>query len=106
MPNGVITALLGDPSDPTDSGKVRILAENPEIGKQLGGPLRGFQRLPVMGRYRAIYRVFPQRSVVAIVLVGVRRQGSSSDAYERMQRLLDRHSLPVILGPAGKDLFR
>lgn len=93
LPGEVIDALLGDPEDSADLGKVGVLATNPEVGKPLRKDLQGFRRLTLAGRYRVVYRTWPRSQLVGIILVGIRRGVHRSDAYQRVRKLVQ--ELPV-----------
>ena len=71
-------------------GAIDSLASDPELrGKPLGGDLQGYRSVRAVGqRYRIIYRV--QRSIVtvAVVAVGIRKEGSREDIYVLTRRLL------------------
>ncbi|MEO6796038.1 MAG: hypothetical protein ABI401_01085 [Candidatus Dormibacter sp.] len=105
LPLEVQKDLLGDPDIPEDEGKVGALAENPDLGKPLQGVLRGLRRLSLTGRYRAIYKTFLKKNVVYVILVGIRKEGSASDAHQRAERLLQGASLKEILGAEASALF-
>jgi mRNA-degrading endonuclease RelE of RelBE toxin-antitoxin system len=67
--------------------KLHEFGENPALGKPLVGPLQGYHRV-TYGRVRAIamqmIASFADGIVVVHVLwVGLRKAGSSDDAYER-----------------------
>jgi len=84
--------------------KVVEVAESPDpeqLGKPLQDELRGLFRLS-FGRYRIIYGVRRQRTVngrdvvhitVAVVLVGIRRDGGTNDIYRVATRLRRRGTL-------------
>jgi len=66
------------------------LAHDPEKqGKPLGGELAGYRSLRVVGqRYRIIYRVERQRVLVAVVALGLRKEGDKKDVYELAKKLV------------------
>lgn len=70
--------------------RVERLEDDPEKqGKPLTGPLKGYRSLRASAqRYRIIYRVERRKLVVLVVGTGIRREGSKSDIYARIQRLL------------------
>lgn len=72
--------------------RIRGLRQEPELqGKALWGELAGYRRVrAASGRYRIIYRVARQRREVAIVVVGIRREGSRRDVYRVAYRLVRR----------------
>jgi mRNA-degrading endonuclease RelE of RelBE toxin-antitoxin system len=96
LPPHVLDDLLGEPDDPESRGKVELLRTNPEIGAHLGKQLHGFQRLALTGRYRCIYKVFGERRIVGVVLVGIRRGVHRSDVYQRAKSMIARLSDPTV----------
>lgn len=70
--------------------RIDNLATDPDKrGRPLVGELAGYRSLRAVGqRYRIIYQVEDQRVVVAVVAVGIRREGDKSDIYELARRLL------------------
>lgn len=69
--------------------RLDILAANPEHGKPLQADLKRYQSVR-LGRYRIIYRYDRASDVVWwVVAVGIRKEGSKEDIYERVARLLD-----------------
>lgn len=72
--------------------RIRTLSREPELqGKALWGELAGYRRVrAASGRYRIIYRVVRGRRAVAIVLVGIRREGSRRDVYRVAFRMVQR----------------
>ena len=72
--------------------RIRALRREPELqGKALWGELAGYRRVRAgSGRYRIIYRVVRDRGVVAIVLVGIRREGNRRDVYRVAFRMVQR----------------
>jgi mRNA interferase RelE/StbE len=68
------------------------LAEEPQIqGKALRGWLSGFFSVRAAGqRYRIVYRVFDDRRLVRVYLVGIRKEGSRHDIYALAERLVQR----------------
>ena len=58
-------------------------------GKPLGKELSGNRSKKVAGRrYRIVYRIDFQKHVVYIKGIGIRREGSKNDIYERMKKRL------------------
>lgn len=86
--------MLGEISDPRIRDlildRVEKLADEPEKqGKALVGPLKGYRSIRASGqRYRIVYRVERSRLLVLVIGTGIRRDGSSSDVYQRVQKLL------------------
>ena len=66
------------------------LAEDPEKqGKALVGPLKTYRSVRASAqRYRIVYRVEGTRLVVQVIGTGIRRDGSKSAIYARMQKPL------------------
>lgn len=60
------------------------LNTSPDLqGKALTGGLKGYRSVRAAGqRYRIIYRVLKLDGAVHVVLVGIRRDGHRTDAYE------------------------
>ena len=69
---------------------IDALASDPELrGKPLGGDLKGYRSIRAVGqRYRIVYRI--QRSIVtvAVVAIGIRKEGRREDIYALAGRLL------------------
>ncbi len=101
VPDAVWHDLLGDPGNPQDEGKALSLAQNPDIGKPLSAPLHGLRRITLASRYRAIYRVYEDPKVVAIVLIGLRKD---TEPYRQLERLLSSKSFRDLMGKAGINL--
>jgi len=86
--------LLADLPDRRSQQAIRDridgLAHDPEKqGKPLGGELAGYRSLRVVGqRYRIIYRVERQRVLVAVVALGLRKEGDKKDVYELAKKLV------------------
>lgn len=66
------------------------LAKRPLVqGKALVQPLEGLRSIRAAGsRYRIIYRVNPEESTVAVLLVGKRKAGQEEDVYALARKLL------------------
>ena len=66
------------------------LARDPEKqGKPLGAELAGYRSLRTVGqRYRVIYRVERRQVLVAVVAVGLRKEGDKKDIYAIAKKLL------------------
>lgn len=86
--------LLADISDRRIQQAIRDridgLAHDPEQqGKPLGAELAGYRSVRSVGqRYRVIYRVERQQVLVAIVAVGLRKEGDKKDVYAVAKKLL------------------
>ena len=71
--------------------KLNGLRTDPEHqGIALTDELAGLRRIPVAGRYRAIYRVLPLKREVRVVAVGLRRESSRDDIYRILARMIRR----------------
>ena len=71
--------------------KIRGLANDPEDqGRALLDEFAGMRRVPAAGRYRIVYAVRRLRRVVAVLAVGMRREGSRDDVYRALARLIRR----------------
>lgn len=103
LPAEVLDDLLGAEDEPDKRGKLELLRTNPEAGTPLGRQLQGFRRLTLSGRYRAIYKVFPERRLVGVVLLGIRRGVHKSDVYERAKSMVRRISDPTLFEPKPRD---
>jgi mRNA-degrading endonuclease RelE of RelBE toxin-antitoxin system len=69
--------------------KLGLLQSELHYGKPLRGPLKQYRSIR-LGRYRVIYRYEPERDVVWVVAVGIRRAGNRDDIYARAgQQLSD-----------------
>lgn len=67
----------------------RLQVDPEKQGKPLAGPLAGFRSLRAVGqRYRIIYTIEREKIVVAVVSVGIRKDGSRDDIYLRLQKLI------------------
>lgn len=66
------------------------LAHDPELqGKPLKGEFIGYRSLRAVGqRYRIIYRVEKKQVLVAVVALGLRKEGDKKDVYEVAKKLL------------------
>ena len=70
--------------------RIRRLGEDPEKqGKPLVDVLGGFRSVRAVGqRYRIVYKVRGDLVEVLVVGAGLRKEGSKSDIYARMAKLL------------------
>ncbi len=70
--------------------RARHLDHDPEKqGKPLLGEFAGFRRVAAVGkRYRIIYWVERDEIVVAVVLVGLRKDGDKRDVYALARKIL------------------
>ncbi len=71
------------------AARIDQLTEDPEKqGKPLTGDLIGYRSVRAVGqRYRIIYQVQESRVVVAIVALGLRKEGNRKDIFALAQRL-------------------
>ena len=69
---------------------IDALASEPELrGKPLVGDLKGYRSARAMGqRYRIIYRVERLTVSVAVVAIGIHKDGRREDIYTLAQRLV------------------
>lgn len=72
------------------SKRIDELAEDPEKqGKPLVGELSSYRSQRAAGqRYRIVYRVVNEKVMVYIVVVGIRKEGSSTDIYNLAKKLI------------------
>ena len=70
--------------------RIDALYNDPEIqGKPLLGALSGLRSLRAAGqRYRVLYRIERLQVTVAVVAIGIRKEGSVTDIYALASRLL------------------
>jgi mRNA-degrading endonuclease RelE of RelBE toxin-antitoxin system len=68
--------------------RLETLAANPEHGKPLQADLKRYRSVR-LGRYRIIHRYDQTNDIVWVVAVGIRKEGSKEDIYERVTKLLD-----------------
>jgi mRNA interferase RelE/StbE len=71
-------------------GQVRLLETEPEKqGKPLMGELSGYRSLRAAGqRYRIIYRIEKEKTMVWIIALGIRKEGSKRDIYTLARKLI------------------
>ena len=71
--------------------KIKGLENDPENqGRALLDEFAVRRRIPAAGRYRVIYSVQRLRRVVAVLAVGIRREGARDDIYRTLARLIRR----------------
>jgi mRNA interferase RelE/StbE len=70
--------------------QVRQLEAEPEKqGKPLTGELSGYRSLRAVGqRYRIVYRVEKEKTIVWVIALGIRKEGSKRDIYTLAKKLL------------------
>lgn len=69
--------------------RIEALKTSPEKqGKILVKKLAGFRSIYVAGRYRVIYKIDDDSTVVWVVAAGIRKEGDQKDIYKVAKRLL------------------
>jgi len=70
--------------------QVRLLGTEPEKqGKPLIGELSGYRSLRTAGqRYRIIFRIEKEKTMVWIMALGIRKEGSKRDIYTLAKKLI------------------
>ncbi len=76
----------------TIANRIDKLAVDPLMqGKPLRDKLAGYYSVRTFRqRYRIVFAVDLEHAVIFIVGIGIRRQGSTSDIYERVNKLIDK----------------
>ena len=70
------------------SSLLRLEYEPDKQGKALRGELAGYRSVRAASqRYRILYRLEADQIVVAVVAVGIRRDGDKNDVYEIAKKL-------------------
>lgn len=74
--------------------RIEQLENDPERqGKPLQEELSGLRSVRAIGqRYRIVYKVEPERVIVIVVAVGIRRHGDRSDIYEIAAKIVQSES--------------
>jgi len=67
--------------------RLETLATSPEHGKPLQADLKRYRSVRI-GRYRIIYRYDQANDIAWIIAIGIRKEGSREDIYERVTKLL------------------
>lgn len=82
--------------------RIRALEENPrQQGKPLTDELSGFYSVrAVRQRYRIIYQILVDRVIIAVVTLGIRREGDRKDMYNLARRLFH---LGLLTSPDEED---
>lgn len=72
--------------------RIDELARGPELqGKPLKGAFLGCRSVRAVGqRYRIVYRVEKNKVIVFVIGIGIRKEGSKSDIYVRLRKLIDK----------------
>lgn len=69
--------------------RIEALRTDPEKqGKALVRRLAGFRSIHAAGRYRVIYEVDDNATVVWVVAAGIRKEGDKKDIYKVAKKLL------------------
>jgi len=69
--------------------RIEALRTDPEKqGKALVRRLAGFRSIHAAGRYRVIYKIDNNATVVWVVAVGIRKEGDKKDIYKIAKKLL------------------
>jgi mRNA interferase RelE/StbE len=68
--------------------KIRAFGLDPRLGKPLTGDLKGCHRV-THGRVRCVVRRAEEITVVLVIAVGVRKEGSKKDPYAFSKHVLD-----------------
>jgi mRNA interferase RelE/StbE len=80
------------------------LAVDPEgYGLPLRGSLAGYWKHQ-FGNHRVVYRIYPQRRVVVVCSVGVRKQGDVEDIYRQLESAAQTGRLAEQLASVLKNL--
>lgn len=80
-----IKALDGSVRNQLRKALEKKLSVDPEgYGLPLRGSLAGFWKHQ-FGNHRVVYRIYPQRLVVVVCSVGVRKQGDAEDIYRQLE---------------------
>jgi mRNA-degrading endonuclease RelE of RelBE toxin-antitoxin system len=81
------------------------LAVDPEAyGLPLRGPLANYWKHQ-FGNHRVIYRIYPDRRMVVLCAVGVRRQGDIQDVYRQLEAVAKTGRLAEQLALALKNFL-
>ena len=68
---------------------LRLELEPDKQGKPLGRDLKGFYSVRAAGqRYRVVYELQKVKTLVVVVVIGIRKEGDKSDAYEVARKRL------------------
>lgn len=66
----------------------KLLPGDPEKGKPLLAELKNFRSIRVYGgRYRVIYKIKKDDSIIYIHVIGIRREGDKNDVYSLAKKL-------------------
>lgn len=69
--------------------RIEALGRDPEKqGKPLVRRLAGFRSIHAAGRYRVIYKIDNDATVVWVVAAGIRKEGDKKDIYKIAKKLL------------------
>lgn len=70
--------------------QVRLLEWEPEKqGKPLIGELSGYRSVRAVGqRYRIIFQIEKEKTIILVMALGIRKQGSKKDIYTLAKKLI------------------
>ena len=81
------------------------LAVEPEgYGLPLSGSLAGYWKHQ-FSNHRVIYRIYPERNVVVVCAVGVRKQGDAEDIYRQLESVAKTGRLAEQLASVLRNLL-
>ena len=81
------------------------LAVDPEgYGLPLGGSLAGYWKHQ-FGNHRIVYRIFPEKNVVVVCAVGVRKEGDAEDIYRQLESVAKTGRLAEQLASVVRNLL-
>jgi mRNA interferase RelE/StbE len=81
------------------------LAVDPEgYGLPLRGSLAGYWKHQ-FGNHRVVYRIYPQRRLVVVCSVGVRKQGDAEDIYRQLESVAKTGRLAEQLAAVLRNLL-
>jgi len=81
------------------------LAVDPEgYGLPLRGSLAGYWKHQ-FGNHRIVYRIYPERRVVVVCAVGVRKQDDAEDIYRQLESVAKTGRLAEQLASVLRNLF-
>ena len=71
------------------SRRINALEYNPEqLGKPLSDELAGYYSIRAVGqRYRILYKLQAEQVIVAVVTLGIRKEGDKKDVYALAKKL-------------------
>ena len=103
---GDIKALDGSVRNQLRKVLEKKLAIDPEgYGRPLRASLAGYWKHQV-GNHRVIYRIYPEKRVVVVCAVGVRKQGDAEDIYRQLESVAKTGRLAGQLASVLSNLLR